>query len=170
METLVLSNGYEPIRRVPWTRAMTLFWNDKVEVLNEHDKIVHPGLGLRAPSVVRFLNNTRSRKRSIKFSKENVFARDKGTCQYCCQKIEKSKATYDHVRPRKLGGKTDWNNIVISCAGCNQRKGGRTCEQARMFPKMAPIKPRSLPSIIKELQWENTMPEHWYDYLKVYSI
>ena len=148
---------------------MTLFWNDKVEIIDEYDRIVHPRRQLKAPSVIRFLENTRPRKRSIKFSKENVYARDKGVCQYCGKKVERSKATYDHVKPRKLGGKTNWNNIVISCTACNQYKGGRTCEQAKMYPRIDPIKPRSLPNVAKELRWEDSMPDCWYYHLKFYG-
>lgn len=35
----------------------------------------------------------------------------------------------DHVHPWNLGGKTNMDNLVSSCAGCNYGKDGYTCEQ-----------------------------------------
>jgi 5-methylcytosine-specific restriction endonuclease McrA len=34
--------------------------------------------------------------------------------------------TFDHVVPRRLGGRTSWENILTACAPCNLKKGGRT--------------------------------------------
>jgi hypothetical protein len=40
VHTLVLSAGYEPIKVVPWQRAITLLTLGKVEVLEEYDRDV----------------------------------------------------------------------------------------------------------------------------------
>ena len=37
----------------------------------------------------------------------------------------KRKATIEHVRPRTLGGTNTGNNVIIACAKCNGKKGGR---------------------------------------------
>src|SRR5688572_2120221 len=148
METLLLSHAYEPVDRISWQRAITLWWMDKVEILEEYEdrEIRSVSFAMRMPSVVRFLTAFRSRKRSVKFSRENVYTRDHGMCQYCGKKVPRMEATYDHVMPRKLGGETRWDNVVIACLPCNQRKGGRTPEQAGMKLRCKPVKPKTLPA------------------------
>ena len=86
---------------------------------------------------------TRRTKKGVKFSRENVYTRDHGMCQYCSRKIPRTEATYDHVTPRRLGGLTRWENIVIACIECNRDKGGRTPEQAGMKLRQKPVKPKS---------------------------
>lgn len=168
MEVLVLSHCYEPIGRISWQRAITLWWTDKVEIIEEYeDRVIRTvSSALKVPAVVRFLKAVRKRNRSIKFSRENVYLRDHSACAYCGRKITRREATYDHVVPRKLGGKTTWDNIVIACVPCNQRKGGRTPEQARMKLRIKPVRPKSLPPVNgMTLPAGVTMPTKWKAYL-----
>lgn len=168
METLVLSASYEPVARVGWERAITLLWEGKVEVIEEYeDKYVHSvTLEFKIPSVIRFLKAVRGRKRAIKFSRENVYARDGGKCQYCAQKVPRAQATYDHVLPRAMGGHTRWENVVIACYTCNQRKACRTPEQAKMALLSQPVKPKKLPDTIRLTFTVNKdMPESWKQWL-----
>jgi len=64
-------------------------------------------------------------KRHVRFSRFNVFARDKNTCQYCGGKFARSELNLDHVIPRSRGGLSTWENVVCSCFSCNRIKGGR---------------------------------------------
>ena len=41
-------------------------------------------------------------------------------------------AQFDHVEPLSRGGRTDLDNLVTSCHGCNQAKYNLTVEQMRM--------------------------------------
>src|SRR5215831_17650300 len=149
METLVLSAMYEPVARVTWQRAITLLWQNKVEVVEEYTdrEIRSVSVTIKMPSVIRFLRALRSRRRAVKFSRENVYMRDRGRCQYCGGRLARFDATYDHVVPRKLGGLTTWENIVIACVACNQKKGGRTPEAAGMRLRTRPQKPARLPDV-----------------------
>jgi len=45
------------------------------------------------------------------------------------------------VIPRRLGGKTDWTNLVAACSRCNHLKGGHTPEQSGMYPIKMPKRP-----------------------------
>ena len=169
METLVLNATYEPLCRIPWQRAITLLFNGKVEVVDEYeDKTIRAvTFELKMPSVVRFLKFLKRRKAVIRFSRENVYARDHGQCQYCSRAVSRSEATYDHVVPRALGGKTCWDNIVIACVACNQKKGGRTPEQARMKLKVRPVKPEKLPETLRlTFTWDKGMPASWKSWLR----
>src|SRR5262249_32879683 len=84
VQTLVLNVGYQPVARVPWERAIVWFLDRVVEVVDEYpDRYIRsPNWTVRMPSVVRFLKPT-PRKKAIKFSRHNVYARDRGRCQYC---------------------------------------------------------------------------------------
>lgn len=170
METLVLDTGYQPVARVPWMRAVTLLFRGKVEVVEEYaDWTVRSvTVELKVPAVVRFLRGVRGRKRALRFSRENVFARDGGRCQYCTRRVPRPEATFDHVLPRAQGGHTGWDNIVIACLPCNQRKGGRTPEQARMKLLTAPAKPHHLPEGVR-FTYTPGMPQAWRAWLRDFS-
>ena len=71
--------------------------------------------------------------------------------------------TYDHVIPRAQGGRTEWENIVTACYGCNARKGNRTPDQAGMFPLRDPVKPASLPLVPPRIDIAS-VPVEWRDY------
>ena len=172
METLVLNAGYEPVARVPWQRAVTLLWEGKVEVVEEYqDKVIRSvTLEIKVPSVIRFLRAMRGRKRAIKFSRENVYVRDRRSCQYCGRIVPRPEATYDHVVPRAQGGKTIWENVVICCVPCNQKKGGRTPVQARMKLLSVPVKPATLPERLRvTIGWQQGMPKEWRNWLRDFS-
>lgn len=172
METLVLNPGYEPIARVPWQRAVTWLFLGKVEVVEEYeDKQVRSvTLVFQMPSVVRLFRALRGGKRGVNFSRENVYVRDAGRCQYCGKRVPRDDITYDHVIPRSKGGRTTWENIVIACLTCNQRKGGRTPEQAGMKLRTQPVKPKRLPDTFRiSFRFTEGMPETWRAFLRDFS-
>lgn len=169
METLLLTRSYEPVERISWQRAVTLWWLDKVEILEEYEdrEVRSTSFAMRMPSVVRCLAAVRPGKRSVRFSRENVYTRDRGTCQYCAKKVARPEATYDHVVPRCFGGETNWENIVIACLECNRDKGGRTPAQASMKLRTKPVKPKSLPSTLRFTFTETKgLPKSWLSYLR----
>jgi len=84
-------------------------------------------------------------KRRVRFSRSNVFARDRFTCQYCGEQRPRSDLNLDHVVPRTMGGRTTWENVVCCCLSCNRRKGGRTPEQAGFRLGRKPARPRWSP-------------------------
>jgi 5-methylcytosine-specific restriction endonuclease McrA len=169
METLVLDPGYAPVARVPWTRAITLIWSGKVEVVEEYDDwaVRSVTLEVKVPSVIRFLRAVRGKKRMIRFSRENVYSRDHGRCQYCSVPVPRPESTYDHVVPRSQGGHTRWENIVIACLRCNQKKGGRTPEQAKMTLRTQPVRPAKLPDGVRiTMAYQQGMPVAWRAWLR----
>ncbi|HZS39004.1 MAG TPA: HNH endonuclease, partial [Polyangia bacterium] len=96
----------------------------------------------------------------------NVYARDRGRCQYCGTRVRRDEFTYEHVIPRVLGGRTSWENVVVACVACNQRKAGRTPEQARMRLLSTPVKPKRLPDLPREIRYSDEMPESWKSWLQ----
>jgi 5-methylcytosine-specific restriction endonuclease McrA len=169
METLVLDIRYIPVARVSWQRAITLLWEGKVEVVEAYEdrKVRSVTLEFRVPAVIRFLRAVRGKRRAIKFNRENVYTRDKGRCQYCSIAVPRHDFTYDHVVPRAQGGRTAWENVVVSCTPCNQKKGGRTPGQAGLRLVYAPVRPKFLPDSVRlTFSWRKGMPEPWKQWLR----
>lgn len=69
-----------------------------------------------------------------------ILRRDGHRCGYCAGRA----STVDHVIPRCQGGSSAWSNLVAACLDCNQRKGGRTPEQAGMKLERSIQSPRQL--------------------------
>lgn len=168
MDTLVLSSGYEPQMIVDWQRAVTLWAEDKVEILESYpDRMLRSAsITMQMPAVVVFKYQTRPRRRVVRFSRDAIYQRDDGRCAYCQVAVRKEEITYDHVRPRTQGGATTWDNIVISCGPCNTRKGGRTPQEAGMKLHVKPHKPKSLPTTTPCGLWHAGMPELWAPYMQ----
>jgi len=164
MKTLILTPWMTPHKVIGWQTAVTLLFLKKIEVLEEYEEEIRsPSCTIRMPAVARLLSSKGTVKRSIKFSRVNVFARDGFRCQYCGDKKTMRELNYDHVLPRTMGGRTVWENIVTSCYSCNSRKRNRTPEQAGMRLLRAPFKPKSLPLSIVQLD-TTRVPEAWAGY------
>jgi 5-methylcytosine-specific restriction endonuclease McrA len=163
--TLVLSPGYEPVKVVSWQRAITLLFLGKVEVIEEYDHdIKSTSLVIKIPAVVRLLAAIRRHKQPVKFSRVNIYGRDRYSCQFCGAKKPIAELTYDHVVPRSQGGKTTWTNIVTACEACNRKKANRTPEQAGMRLLAQPVQPKALPALVITVSKES-VPDAWRDYL-----
>lgn len=164
-QTLVLSQGYAPLKVVPWQRAMTLLFLGKVEVVEEYDEEVRSvHIVFKMPAVVRLLGAFKRHKKPVKFSRINIYGRDKYRCQYCGTKVTLSDGTYDHVVPRARGGKTVWKNIVTCCYSCNSRKGSKTPEQAGLRLRTRPVQPRAVPLQVFTIK-STEAPDAWREYL-----
>lgn len=70
-----------------------------------------------------------------------LFHRDQHICAYCGSEFAERHLTMDHVMPRCQGGRDKWENLVSACLTCNQRKAGRTPQQAHMELLYVPYKP-----------------------------
>lgn len=97
------------------------------------------------PRVIVLTAFDRVPRRQIRFSRTNVFSRDRFTCQYCGLSPPRSGLNLDHVVPRTQGGRTTWENVVCCCVSCNRRKGGRTPKQAGLLLRREPARPRWTP-------------------------
>ena len=162
--TLLLSQGYEPIKVISWQRAITLMFLGKVEVLQEYSADIHAAtVVIKVPAVVRLLRAFRRHHKPVKFSRVNIYARDNYKCQYCGTKAAIADLTYDHIVPRSQGGSTDWTNIVTCCYLCNRKKGGRTPREARMQLLSTPVQPNWVPAVAIAVSLKS-IPDAWRDY------
>ena len=70
-----------------------------------------------------------------------LFHRDRYVCGYCSGLFGQSKLTRDHIIPYARGGQDHWMNVVTACRACNERKGSRLLDDARMQLVYAPYVP-----------------------------
>jgi 5-methylcytosine-specific restriction endonuclease McrA len=166
-QTLVLNATYEPLRVVPWQKAITLLFQGKVEVIAVYDREIRGvTVRVRLPSVLRLLRHVRMKRSfaDVPFSRTNVYARDEHTCQYCGHRFPPSQLTFDHVIPVARGGRKEWENIVTCCIPCNRRKGDLLPEHAGLRLIRRPRRPSAHPHLTLTLG-VNRAPESWRDYL-----
>ncbi|MBN2192835.1 MAG: HNH endonuclease [Polyangiaceae bacterium] len=169
-QTLILNQTYNPHEVVDWKDAVTAMFKGAVEVLIQYDAVlVHidrhslltfpelaralrqvigtdaEELTIKVPAVAVLRRRLSATKSGAKFSKLNVCLRDDFRRQYCSARLPMSELNYDHVIPRARGGKTEWENIVMTCFACNQHKGMKTVTEAGMRLLKVPTRPAVLP-------------------------
>lgn len=81
-------------------------------------------------------------------SNRELFRRDQHLCAYCGQRLSHFQLTRDHIIPVSQGGLDIWMNVTTACRTCNQRKSGRTPEQAGMHLLYAPYVPNKAEFLI----------------------
>ncbi len=113
-----------------------------------HPESIHTvSFKIRVPRVILLVLYDRLPKKEVKFTRHNIFERDKNTCQYCGQAFERKDLNLDHVTPRDRGGPTTWENIVCSCIPCNTRKANCTPQEAGMHLIRKPKRPKWRPFV-----------------------
>ena len=82
--TLLLNSTFEPLRVVSWKKAVVMVLLGRVEVIEEYDRVIR-GICfvLRLPAVIRLTHYIKRRNPGLKFSRQNLYLRDGGKCQYC---------------------------------------------------------------------------------------
>jgi 5-methylcytosine-specific restriction endonuclease McrA len=165
---LLLNSSYEPMKVVCWQKALVLWFQGKVEVLEYHPVFARSVCSsFQIPSVLKLKTYVRHKNYGhVRFCRENVYLRDNHTCQYCGHKFSTKHLTLDHVIPASKAGPKTWNNVVAACRDCNQRKANRTPQTANMPLLRKPVAPEWLPSAELEIKL-GTAPGAWLQYLDI---
>lgn len=169
-QVLVLNRLWQAVNVCSVRRALTLLFEQHAEVVDGNgsgdfktydfrqwryfSESSHPGetvgtisFRIRVPRVIRLMVFDRLPKKEVKFTRHNIFERDKNTCQYCGKVFDRKDLNLDHVIPRDRGGPTTWENIVCSCIPCNTRKANRTPAEAGLRLVRKPKRPKWRPFI-----------------------
>ncbi len=162
---LVLNSVYQAVQITGVRRAFVLFYGGRARAVAPDFSTydfeswcdVPPGAGdtfvrtprraIRVPSIIQLLHYTRVPRRDIRFTRRNIFYRDRNRCQYCGRVFAQRDLNLDHVVPRSRGGASTWDNVVCACLACNGRKGNRTPPEAGMVLWRAPSKPAGHPAL-----------------------
>jgi 5-methylcytosine-specific restriction endonuclease McrA len=135
-KVLLLNASYEALGTIGVPRAVCLIWKGSAEMVERNgDRILRSQhFEFAVPSVVRLTHyiDVRGRQRRSSSKRNRILARDRYRCQYCGSKGTAFDLTIDHILPGSRGGATSPENLVTACLACNQRKGDRTPEEARM--------------------------------------
>jgi 5-methylcytosine-specific restriction endonuclease McrA len=173
---LVLNRLWQAVNVCSVRRALTLLFDGHAQVvmsqadgsyqtfnftewrgLSRHDPTedcVHTvSFRLRIPRVILLVMFDRLPKKEVKFTRHNIFERDKNTCQYCGRVFERNDLNLDHVIPRDRGGPTTWENIVCSCIDCNALKANRTPQEAGLHLIRKPKRPKWRPFVQINVGW-----------------
>ena len=138
-------------------------WRD-LSLREPEEEMVHTiSLKIRVPSVIVLLLFDRMPKKEVKFTRYNIFERDKNTCQYCGKVFDRRDLNLDHVLPRDKGGLTSWENIVCSCIACNTRKGNRLAHQVGMRLIKKPERPKWRPFV--HITFERDIHHSWRHFI-----
>ena len=174
-QVLVLNRLWQAVNICTARRALTLLFEGHAQVVfsdsggafqtfnfsqwqdfsqqEPHPESIHTiSFRLRVPKVILLVMFDRLPKKEVKFTRHNIFERDKNTCQYCGKAFDRNDLNLDHVIPRDRGGPTTWENIVCSCVSCNTRKANRTPLEAGLHLIRKPKRPKWRPFIQVDFQ------------------
>ena len=167
-DTLLLNTSGQPISSFPVStincqRAVKLLFLDKVTVLEWYEdwRISSPTTTMQVPATV-MIKQFQKIDHNVCFNRHNLAIRDEYRCGYCGQEHNFPDLTIDHVIPRSKGGKSTWENCVISCKPCNVAKGSKLWNP-RHEPKiptyyhMAALRSR-FPFHVKHVSWLDYLP------------
>lgn len=180
-KVLVLNRSYFPVHVTSVRRAFSLIYQGIAKAVDHqyrtfdfdswsalsaslNDDTIHlTDRMIRVPRVILLVAYDRVPKRQVRFSRFNVFARDKNTCQYCGERFPRHELNLDHVIPRSRGGLSTWENVVCSCFTCNRIKGGQLPEEAKMHLIRKPFRPEWTPFMLETFSFKHY--REWLPYL-----
>jgi len=180
-KVLVLNQSYFPVHITSVRRAFSLLYQGLAKVVDQQyrtfdyeswgvlsaslheDTVGLVDRTIRVPRVILLVAYDRVPKRHVRFSRFNVFARDKNTCQYCGSKFSRSELNLDHIIPRSRGGLSTWENVVCSCFFCNRTKGGQLPAEAGMYLIRQPFRPEWTPFMLETFSFKRY--QEWLPYL-----
>jgi 5-methylcytosine-specific restriction endonuclease McrA len=138
-------------------------WISQSKTMIDGEMIHSIRVALGVPRIIVLAIYDRLPRLEVKFTRRNIFLRDKFTCQYCAKVLPETKLNLDHVIPRDKGGMTTWENIVASCVKCNTRKSNKLPHEANMHPASKPFAPRWRP--LYDLSEHGLAHESWEHFI-----
>ncbi|PIX22863.1 MAG: HNH endonuclease [Deltaproteobacteria bacterium CG_4_8_14_3_um_filter_43_13] len=183
---LVLNRSFLPINITTAKRAFSLLYQGIAKAVNsqyetfdyeswsdlsieQHDETI--GLvdrAIKIPRVILLVTYDRIPKTQVRFTRANIYARDRNTCQYCGVVFTKNELSLDHIIPRAYGGASCWENIVCCCFSCNKKKGSKGLHETGMKLLKPPAKPRWPPFFKVPLQ--DIRRQEWRMFLNMVDI
>jgi len=136
------------MRPVEWDEWITL-------PIREWDLEIHsPSTTIRVPTVTIAKHYAKMPVRHFngRPSKQAIWIRDKGICQYTGQTLREEEASLDHVVPVSRGGKSSWTNLVLANKKINWKKGNKLLSESGLILLHEPKAPNpiAVSALIKE--------------------
>lgn len=136
-------------------------WNEWLELpIRGWDLTIStPNRQIRVPTVIIATNFTKMPMKHSKGkpSKDAIFYRDNGHCQYTGKKLNRERFTVDHVIPKSKGGLDTWTNMVACDRDINIKKGNKLNNEAGLTLLKNPVAPSPIPvsALIKEAKHDD---------------
>ncbi len=180
---LVLNSVFQAVQVTGVRRAFVLFCGGRARAVapdfstysfenwcdlppGAEDEVIHtPRRAIRVPRVIQLLHYDRIPRREVRFTRRNIFFRDRNRCQYCGKVFPQRELNLDHVVPLSRGGLSTWENVVCACIACNGRKGSRTPQESGMTLVRAPRRPSGHP--VLRAGWLGPFYAEWRTFLDI---
>jgi len=122
-------------------------WDDwaNLDIEPYHMVIRSANRSFRAPTVLIAPAFHKMPTRQPKLTKQSIYERDGGICQYTGKKIPKNLGNIDHFIARSTGGKNTWENLVWCDSSVNSKKGNRKAEDVGLKLIRKPMAPSARP-------------------------
>lgn len=178
---LVLNSLFQAVQVTGARRAFLLFYAGRARALapdfvsydfenwcdlppRAGDTVIRtPTRAIRVPEVIQLVDYDRLPSREVRFTRRNIFFRDRNRCQYCGRIFAQREMNLDHVVPLSRGGTSCWENVVCACIRCNTLKGNRMPQEAGMRLVRRPRRPAGHPTL--RATWLGPLPEQWRTFL-----
>lgn len=143
-------------------------WTELSQARANGEYVSTVSLRIRVPEVVVLSTFRGFPRRTVAFSRRNLYRRDSFTCQYCGAQPGTELLSIDHVVPRSRGGRSTWENCVLACLDCNKRKASRTLEEAGLRLDRKPFRPPGGPAFemslgLRRASWERFVSERYWN-------
>ncbi len=163
MKTLKLDSSYRPIEIIDALEALVMCFVGKAQVVESYKKEIRSvSAAFRLPAVIVLNRIVKFRFHGLMPNRTNLLWRDGNRCQYCALDFPNSELTLDHIIPKSRGGRNTWENLVVACKKCNQKKGAKIPQESGMYPIRKPVKPKL--TVLKSIS-EAEMTDLWKNYL-----
>ncbi len=189
-DTLILNRQFYAIQVVSWQKAITLLyrghavaldeecnrynfdeWRELSQMIEDHPAgfVNSVSFKIAIPEVIALLFYDELPKGEVKFTRRNIYKHYNNKCCYCDKQFGTEDLNLDHVMPKSREGKSDWDNIVLSCIPCNTEKADRTPQEAKMKMHYQPARPKWKPSFLVKVNTGFKARTSWRKFVdKVY--
>ena len=125
-------------------------------------------LRIRVPEIILLTRYGKVPRKTVTFSRRNLYRRDQYRCQYCGARPGTEELSIDHIVPRSRGGRSTWENCVLSCVRCNARKSNRILDETGLRLLRRPYKPKWTPYLHvpigkRKTSWEQFISDSYWD-------
>ena len=123
-------------------------WDDwlKLPVRDEDASVQTPRGAVRVPTVIVAANFAKVPVCRPRLGARGIWERDGGICQYTGRKLAPHEGNIDHIVPVSRGGRTTWENCVLSHREVYSRKGARLPHEAGLRLLRTPQVPKAVPA------------------------
>ena len=135
---LVLNSSSEPLHLIAVGRAISLVVGERAVIVSHAGQMRSERRSYPRPTVIRLSRYVHIPWRQPQLSLKNLSLRDSGLCQWC---RKQPGETIDHVTPRARRGPHTWENVVLACRGCNNKKSDSLASELGWALQRAPYVP-----------------------------